>query len=100
MSIELSGSEIAIAQLLAVPEKVRKMVQREAIAEANKLLAGVITANAPQDSGALKKSIGTVIRSYKSGKIIVGVVGPKSDYAGYMIRKGNNKKSFRKAKKR
>jgi hypothetical protein len=99
-SIKISGSEMVIAQLLAFPEKVRKKVERDAVGEANKLLAGVITSKAPQDSGALKKSIGTVIRSYKSGRVIVGVVGPKSDYAGYVIKKGNKKiKTFRKAKK-
>jgi HK97 gp10 family phage protein len=97
--IQLTGSEIVIAQLLALPEELRKKVERDVVGEANKLLAGAIAANVPQDSGALKKSIGSVIRRYKSGKIIVGVVGPKSDYAGYVIQKRNSKKIFRKAKK-
>lgn len=98
MKIEVQNTDIVIAQLLALPEKVRKAVGRDAAAEANKLLAGVIRQNAPKDSGALQKSIGSVIRKYKSGKIVVGVVGPQSDYAGYTIKKGN-KKTFKKAKK-
>jgi HK97 gp10 family phage protein len=96
--LSLIGTEMVRAQLLALPDTVRKRLEREAVGAANKLLAAVITANAPQDSGALKKSIGTVIRSYRSGQVVVGVIGPKSDYAGYVIRKGK-RKTFKKAKK-
>jgi HK97 gp10 family phage protein len=99
-SIELQGSEILVAQLLALPDKVRTTVEREAVFEANKLLIGTIRSEAPKDSGALQKSVSGVVRQYQNGRIVLGVVGPEYNYTGAVISKGRGKKkSFKKLKK-
>jgi HK97 gp10 family phage protein len=85
------------AQLLALPEKIRKSIERKAIAETNSVLVASLKANAPADSGALQKSMKSVIRTYKSGRIMVGVSGPDDDYSGYVIKKPAGK-IFKKTK--
>lgn len=91
-NISLAGSEAVVAMLKALPDKIRTKVEREAIVKANKLLSGKIRSEAPRDSGALKRSVGAVVRKYDNGKIIVGVIGPRSDFAGNVVVKGKRKK--------
>ncbi len=97
--ISLAGSETVVAQLQALPAKLQVAIAKEAVAEANKILAGVIRGNTPVDSGALRKSVGAVIRNYRGSQVTVGVIGPRHDFAGnIVVSPKTKKKSFKKLK--
>ncbi len=97
--ISLAGSEAVVAQLQALPAKLQVAIAKEAVAEANKILVGVIRGNAPVDSGALRKSVGAVIRSYRGSQVTVDVIGPRHDFAGNIVANPKTKKkSFKKSK--
>lgn len=96
--IEVEHSNTLKAQMLALPEKMRKSIERRAVSVTNKEITESLKSLAPKDSGALQKSMKSVIRTYKSGRIAVGISGPDYDYTGYVVRKPKGK-TFKKAKK-
>jgi hypothetical protein len=63
------------------------------------MIATQIKANVPVDSTALQKSISSVIRSYKGGKIKLGIIGTNIDYTGYTAKNKKEKRVFKKGKK-
>jgi hypothetical protein len=73
--ITLGGSDVLMARLLALPEKVKTQAIKKAINEMNKLLVGEARLRVPIDSGALFRLVGSVTRQYKGGRIVLGVVG-------------------------
>ncbi len=98
-SVSLDGSEVIVAQLRALPDTLRTKIEKDAIVEANKILVSAIKSNVPVDSGTLQKSVGAVIRKYDGGKVVVGVVGPRSDFSAHIVQNSKTKKkSFKKAK--
>jgi HK97 gp10 family phage protein len=98
VNIELIGGDVLAAKLLAIPEKVRKSVEKEAIAKANKLMISEVQKNAPVETGALKKSIVSVVRTYRKGTVMIGIVGADKNFSGDVVIK-NNKRIFKKSKK-
>ncbi|MDR0608738.1 MAG: HK97 gp10 family phage protein [Planctomycetaceae bacterium] len=99
MKIELVGTEILEAKLKALPYIFRTSAINKAIEKSNKLLVSAVQQRAPVETGILKKSIISIIRTYRKGKFAVGVVGPDKDYGGYVIMKKDSQKSFKKAQK-
>jgi hypothetical protein len=81
MEIELQGSDVLAAQLLALPEKVRNAVEKKAVIQVNQAAAEILRKNVPADTGTLRQSVGSVVRSYKNGRIVVGITGPRNEYS-------------------
>ncbi|MDR0328195.1 MAG: hypothetical protein LBI05_07875 [Planctomycetaceae bacterium] len=100
--VELINADLVTARLLAIPQKIREAVERTALSEANKLAVGRLRANAPSESGALKKSFVYDIRKYKGGNVLAGIVGADYDFVGAVIRepsKNGSKLKFTHKKK-
>jgi hypothetical protein len=55
--------------------------------------------NVPRDTGALRKSITSVVRTYQGGKVILGLTGPDYNFSGYAVNSAKGKKRFFKGKK-
>ena len=92
--IDLINADTVSARLLAIPEKLRQAVEREALGEANKLAVGRLRENAPSETGALKKSLVYDIRKYKGGNVLAGIIGANNDYVGTVSRNKSGKKVF------
>jgi hypothetical protein len=113
MEMTLQGSDVLIAQFLAIPERIQKQVEKECVTKINKVAVGIIHQESPADTGTLRKSIGSVVRSYKRGRIVVGIIGPRNEYSyqvqpyrDYATKKGTehvveyiDKKGIRRKKK-
>jgi hypothetical protein len=95
MSIALIGTSTAAAQLLSIPQKLRTAIEQKAVIAANKMIAGQMRQNAPQDTGALQKSIGYVVRKYQSGRIVFGAVGAKTGTGFYVSENLRGKKTLK-----
>jgi hypothetical protein len=93
MKIEVIGRELLDAKILALPYTVRNYVLKRAINKSNKLLVDTVRKRAPIDSRILRKSITSVVRTYKKGYFVLGVVGPNKDYSGYVVMKPKGKSS-------
>ncbi|MDR1959383.1 MAG: HK97 gp10 family phage protein [Planctomycetaceae bacterium] len=81
MEIELEGSNLVVAQFMALPDKVAYAVNRNAVKKANSVVAMTLRETVPVDTGTLQKSIGSVVRGYKAGKITIGITGPRNEYS-------------------
>ena len=91
--IELVGADILTAKLLSLPNKIRQKIEKEAIREANQLLAGTLRQNIAAtavETGALEKSIKHDVRTHKGGNEIVGRVGADRDYV--KVHKGKRRR--------
>lgn len=100
MSIEISGTDVAVLQPLALTEKLRKTVEQQAIGEANQIVAAAMRSNAPAESGALKRSITSAVRRYKNGCIVLGIAGPDYNFTGNIVTNKKGKKTFKKKDRR
>jgi len=98
-NVSLAGSDAVVRQLMALPDQLRTKIEKESMFEANKLLIGRIrSAVHAIRSGALRKSIGGVVRQYQDGMIVVGIVGPSYDFSGNIVVNPKTKrKSFKKS---
>jgi len=97
--VELHGGDILKTQLLALPDKVRREIDRTAITEINKIIAAQLKSAVPKDSGALQKSIKAVRRSYKGGDLVMGIAGPEVNFTGYAGTNNKGKRTFKRGKK-
>jgi hypothetical protein len=77
--IELTNANVVNMQLAAIPEAIRKAVEADAMKRTNKLVADRLKSTVPVNTGALKKSIGSVVRKYKNGSVVLGVIGPRME---------------------
>jgi HK97 gp10 family phage protein len=98
--ITIEGSDILAAKMLALPASVRKAVEAASVKASKAVIAGQLKSNAPSDSGALQKSITSIVRKYKGGRIIMGLIGPDYGYTGVVTKNKTGKKVFKKANKR
>ena len=98
--VSLVGSKDVAARLVSLPDKIRTTIEKEAVAEANKLLVGRIRGGIRSvDSGMLRKSVGSVVRRYQGGTIVIGIVGPRNDFVGnVVVNKKTKRKSFKRKK--
>ncbi|MDR3233760.1 MAG: HK97 gp10 family phage protein [Planctomycetaceae bacterium] len=97
--VAIEGSDILAAQLLALPDKVRKAVEKASVKASKEVIAGQMKSNAPVDSGALQQSITSVVRSYKGGRIVLGFIGPEYSYTGVVTKNKQGQKVLKKVKK-
>ena len=78
--IEMIGSAMLTARLLAIPSKLRQSIEKKALTEGNKLVLGTLRQHVPIATGALKQSLTQDIRTYKGGNTLIGRVGAGKDY--------------------
>ena len=96
--IELIGSDTVIANLLSIPQKARRVLERTILKDANDLVVDALRArigDEATDTGGLKKSITSDIRKYKGGDVLVGRVGSNYDYVGTVHQYKSGKKAFK-----
>jgi HK97 gp10 family phage protein len=89
-SVELVGSDILTARLLAIPEKIRRQVETQAIRQGNQLVLTSLRQQVPTETGTLQKSLKHDIRKYKGGNLLVGRVG--ADYNFVKTYKGKKRR--------
>ena len=83
--IELVGSDMLTARLLSIPGKIREKVEKEAIAEGNRLVSGALRTNIQnsafkESTGALQQSIKHDIRKEKGGNLLTGRIGADNKF--------------------
>lgn len=78
-TVRIEGAAELSAMLNAIPQELRKDIITTAVRSAASPLVKAAKAMAVTsvDTGALRKSIGFVVRKYKSGVNAVAVVGPR-----------------------
>ena len=77
IDIEVMGMEDVLKKLKILPERIQKNVVAGAIRAGASLVAKEMKANAPKDSGGLRKSIGVVKRKTNNKNIILFTVAPR-----------------------
>jgi hypothetical protein len=96
--IELVGSDILAAQLLAIPQRIRTAIETTAMKEAGKLVSETLQQNISsavlQGTGALQKSIKHDVRNYRGGELVIGRVGADNNF----VKNTKNGKKRRPAK--
>jgi HK97 gp10 family phage protein len=93
-NFQVMGDKILESQLSALPEKVRAAVEKKAIRAVNRIVIKAMRDNVPRDTGALRRSITSVVRTYQGGKVILGIVGPDYNFSGYAVNSAKGKKKF------
>lgn len=77
--------------LAGLKKSMRNKILRKAIRQASKATTKAAKANAPVDTGLLRKSIGSKIKTYKSG-VVVAIIGPRTGYRRAVDRSGRRVK--------
>jgi HK97 gp10 family phage protein len=90
----LTGMAEISAALQGIPEAVKTRIMSTALRAAARPLVVSARAYAPRRTGALRRSISSVIRKYRQGQIAVAVVGPDKGYynEGKRAKKGQRGK--------
>jgi len=81
VKVQFTGLQEILKRLDAVEKKVRKKILRKAIGAANKIVLKAAKAKVRKGAtGLLKKSLGSRIKVYRQGGVVVGIVGPRSGF--------------------
>jgi len=88
IEFNLKGMDDLTLALKGVPKKISKEVASDSMTIAVRPLVMAIASYAPVDSGDLKRSIGWVIRQYKTG-VTLAVIGPVRGKGTFRTKKGN-----------
>jgi HK97 gp10 family phage protein len=78
IQISLTGDKELMRKLETLAPRVQKRVIKKAIGFAGRKIRKDMRENVPVDEGMLKKSIGTVVRTYKQAVVLV--VGPRKGF--------------------
>jgi HK97 gp10 family phage protein len=80
--MELHGAKDLQDLLSGLGDRVLRKVARQAVSAGATPIQGSAKANAPEESGLLKKSIKKRVRTYKDSQTVVAIVGPDSSVKG------------------
>lgn len=84
----LSGMRPLLDRLAAFGEKVRKKVTRAMVAAGGRAVAKQAKRRAAKETGLLRRSIGSKVKTYGSG-VVVAVVGPRLGFRKQVTRPRN-----------
>lgn len=79
-SISLSGDKELDAKLATLAARVQKRLIKKAVGFAGRRIRKDMRDNVPVDEGMLRKSIGTVTRTYRQSGNVLLVVGPRKGF--------------------
>jgi HK97 gp10 family phage protein len=82
MEFKWKGDKQLMRKLRVLPPAVQRRVQRPAVTKATRLVAKAVKNNTPRETGALKKSIGSKVKTYPQKNVVIGIVGPRTDAKG------------------
>lgn len=77
VTMQMQGLGKALENLREVDKRVARKVLPKGIRAGAKVLAKVAKAEAPVDTGTLRKSMWTRVKSYQGGKRVQAIVGPR-----------------------
>lgn len=77
--VELVGYADLERMLRGWSPAAQRRISRPGVAKASRLVARIAKQNAPRQSGLLRASIGSKVRTYRSG-VVAGVVGPRKGF--------------------
>lgn len=94
MQVQLSGFDEFRVLMAELPASVEARVLSDAISHAVKPIVARAKALAPRKTGALQRSLTSVVRRYPGKGKIVAVIGPDKDYysGGKRMRRGESRK--------
>lgn len=76
---KVQGMEPLRQKLAAIGRKVERQATRKAVKAGNKVFLQSVKGHLKaHDTGALEMSLGDKVQSYRGGKVLVGVVGPRT----------------------
>lgn len=78
--IQIDGMDDLFARLRNLRQSIQNKHMRRAVTKSARVVAAAVSARAPVESGALKKSIGYRVYTMKTGKGVGAVIGPKRDF--------------------
>lgn len=84
---KVEGLEALQKRLTQFKQSARNRIVRPGVAKAGRILAKAAKQLAPRDTGLLKRSIGSAVRTYKSGYVLA-VIGPRRGFRQQVIRGG------------
>lgn len=80
-AVSIRGIEPLLARLNRLDSKLRRKIMKQTISKAAKPMIKAARANiqskTDKETGALKKSIGAAVRSYRKGASTIAVIGPR-----------------------
>jgi hypothetical protein len=79
----------------SLEKKAGKKVIRKGVTKGSQVYTKALKERAPKQTGLLKKSLGQRIKSYKGGRTVVGLSGPRSGFKKEVEVKIRNKKGTR-----
>jgi HK97 gp10 family phage protein len=81
-----------------LPPTMQRIALDRATRRANEILKEAFKQHAPQQTGALRRSVGVKVQRYKSGEVIIGIVGSPMNYTEIITSKTGRSKTVRPAK--
>jgi HK97 gp10 family phage protein len=84
VSTKIDAGEVAdlVKTLMELDKKVARKALRKGLQEGAKLVLKDARSFVPTETKSLKKALGTKLKSFKSGAVIVALVGPRKDAKG------------------
>lgn len=74
---KLTGLEALIQSMSDLKQSIQSRALRPAVTKGARIISKEAKRLAPKESGLLRKSIGTKVKTYKSG-VVVAIIGPRS----------------------
>lgn len=85
----LDGVEKAWRALDTLKQGVRNKIKRKALTKGSQIVTRAAKANAPKESGLLRKSLSYRIRAYRRSGLVVAYIGPRLGFKA--VYKGRNR---------
>lgn len=95
VKVELLGANQVRSLLTGWKPSTQRRMIRPAVTKGARIISRATKREAPKESGLLKKSIGTKVKTYKSG-VVVGIIGPRKGFRRPVIVSRATKKGERK----
>jgi HK97 gp10 family phage protein len=91
VTIKMDGDREIMRMLAGWNPVSQRRIVRPGVSRGARLVSRTARANAPVESGLLRKSIGVVVKTYKDGTV-VGVVGPRHGFKRAVAGSGKSSK--------
>lgn len=91
IKVRIDGLQDVMKRLRAVDSKVQKKILRKALGKGSKIVLAEEKAQAPRETGLLRKSLGRKTKVYRHSGVVVVIVGPRTGMKQDVRRHGRNK---------
>lgn len=86
--LETTGFEDAIIRLRGYGDRIFRKHARRGMTKASRIVANAAKSNVPKESGLLRMSIASKIKTYTRRNTVVGIIGPRRGYRQSVVAVG------------